>query len=116
MDKDKEECMRVFKAALYCLNTQTGYPEMFIREIAMTAKCDAVHDMSKLRRDIEQDLGEDVMKRICAYTQTMQDERRATQILFRYRQTAKEELAKASKVWSPLALIGPALVWIGLSM
>lgn len=113
-----DDCQRTFKAALWCLKNKTSFPSMFLREIAMTAKCDHVHDMSKLRAQIEDDLGKDVMTRIVNYEEEREDDQRAAQVMFRYREAATTELTKATKsmTW-PLALaLGVVLGWIGLAV
>lgn len=96
-DNDDERCARIFKAALWCLRNKTSYPSMFLREIAsLTADCDKVHDLSRLRSAITHDIGQDAMKRIVDYNETFADERRAAQVFYRYRWSAQDELARAS--------------------
>lgn len=67
----KEHCKRVFKAALWCLNSRVAYPEIFLREMAMTKDCDDVYNLSDLRKSIVQDMGENSMKRLVNYQEVV---------------------------------------------
>ena len=104
--RSAEECRRIYKAALRCLTTHRGHvrPETFIRELDMTASCDHVHDLAALRRDIEHDLGggrPDALERIRAYRESLEDARRAAQVVFRHADAAAETLRAVLSVTEP---------------
>ena len=91
-----ERCRRTFAAALRCLDSRVSYPNMFVRELAMTAGCDGMYNLSRLRHVFEEDMGADTMKRVVRYQETHVDNRRATQVVYRHAEWARNQLRQAT--------------------
>lgn len=91
-----DECARVYRAALACV--LEGLPaRVFVRELAATAGCDRLHDLSRLRGAFEGVVGADGMRRFAAFDESVADDRRAAQAAFRYRHWAAGELRAAAR-------------------
>lgn len=95
---DNDECIRTYKAAMWCLQHSGVYPAIFFRELAMTERCDHVHDLSRLRKAVYEDLGQDTKKNILNYKEDIVDNRKAYQVYWRYKSWAKDALADAACV------------------
>lgn len=94
-----EECRYAFRAAWRCIASHYTDAPVFVRELLRTARCDAHHDLSRLRGAVERDLGVGAVQRLQQYGETVEDRRRAHQAVVHHGRWAREELAKALNVW-----------------
>jgi hypothetical protein len=89
-DSTKEQrCQDVFRTlhTMACGMTLKSSPCTFVRELAFTEEggCDAFRDLSIIRRSHADLIGAPAMARIAEFKETVEDERRAAQAVFRHR-------------------------------
>lgn len=81
-------------------------PCLYIRELAMTLRCDAVHDFSRIRQSYETHLGADAMQRIASFKETQEDEHIAADAVARNITLTKRH-AQGGLTWH---------TWVGLCL
>lgn len=73
-------------------------PAVYIRELSETARCDHVHDFSRVRNAYQRKLGADAATRIRDYQETEEDERRAQQAVVQNLDWTDGELLRAANL------------------
>ena len=97
-DLEREKCQSIYRNLLLAkavLQTQDASVQYLREWITQTARCDKFHDMSDVRRNYTNQIGQRAINRITDYEETKSDTKKVNQAVMHYATWHEKRLVSA---------------------